>query len=169
MDSSRLVTKNPSARNAVVRVSTFAVPRLDRNPPPPPPMPRPPPSDFCSSTTPIMASTIIRRITITPVCTSVSSLETPSPLATPNVTGAASAPREAANFRHIGSPRLITRSKRLFPAGVSPQCRCDIAAVDGGDIRGGLERQRLGKEGLCHVRRRHLATEQVAAHVFRLR
>ena len=47
--------KEPAARNAVVRVSTLAVPRLDMNPPPPPPIPSPPPSDFCSSTTPIMA------------------------------------------------------------------------------------------------------------------
>ena len=38
-----------------MRVSKFAVPRLDMNPAPPP-MPRPPPSDFCSSTTPIKAS-----------------------------------------------------------------------------------------------------------------
>ena len=32
IDSNRLVTKKPAARNAVVRVSTFAVPRLVRKP-----------------------------------------------------------------------------------------------------------------------------------------
>ncbi len=37
--------RNVAARIAVVRVETFAVPRLDRNPPVEP-IPRPPPSDF---------------------------------------------------------------------------------------------------------------------------
>src|SRR5215470_928169 len=60
---------------AVVRVSTLEVPRLVRNPPPPPPMPRPPPSDFCRSTAPIRASTIIRWITITTVSIASSSLQ----------------------------------------------------------------------------------------------
>ena len=55
--------KKPAARSAVVRVSTFAVPRpvikpLDE-------LTRPPPSDFCNSTTPIMASTSIRWMAIT--------------------------------------------------------------------------------------------------------
>ena len=57
IESTRLVAKKAPARMAVVRVSTLAVPRLDRKPPPPPPpMPSPPPSDFCNRTTPIMVS-----------------------------------------------------------------------------------------------------------------
>src|SRR5262245_46572029 len=70
-DRKRLVAKNSAARIAVERVSTLAVPRLDRKPPPPPPplpMPRPPPSDFWLSTRPTMASTIIRWMRITTVC-----------------------------------------------------------------------------------------------------
>src|SRR5262249_32026946 len=58
-DSSRLVAKNPIARNAVVRVNRFAVPRLDMNPLGDP-TPSPPPSERCSRTTPISAATIIR-------------------------------------------------------------------------------------------------------------
>ena len=59
--------KKPTARNAVVRESRFAVPRLDMKPAPPP-MPRPPPSDFCSSTAPISTATIMRWMTIITVC-----------------------------------------------------------------------------------------------------
>src|SRR5262245_4362182 len=67
-DRSRLMMKKPSARNAVLRVSTFAVPRLDRKPPPPPPpMPSPPPSDFCNRMTPIIAVTTMRRMTMSTV------------------------------------------------------------------------------------------------------
>src|SRR5207253_686008 len=68
IDSTRLVAKNAAARIAVVRVNTLDVPRLVRNPPPPPPMPSPPPSDFCSSTRPIMAETIMRWTTMMTVC-----------------------------------------------------------------------------------------------------
>src|SRR5579862_6030028 len=50
-DSSRLVAKNPAAKNAVVRVSTLAVLRPVINPLVE--LTKPPPSDFCSSTTPI--------------------------------------------------------------------------------------------------------------------
>ena len=60
--------RTAAARIAVVRVSTLAVPRLDRKPPPPPPMPSPPPSDFCSRTRPTMASTIMRWIRMMTVC-----------------------------------------------------------------------------------------------------
>src|SRR5215471_16188151 len=59
IESTRLVAKKVAASTAVVRVSTLAVPRLDRNPPVEP-MPSPPPSDFCNSTTPIMAATTMR-------------------------------------------------------------------------------------------------------------
>src|SRR5215471_7738950 len=67
IESTRLVAKNSAARMAVVRVSTFAVPRLVRKPPPEP-MPRPPPSERCSSTTPIMADTMIRWMMMMNVC-----------------------------------------------------------------------------------------------------
>ena len=50
--------KKPVARTAVARVSAFAVPRLLRNPLVE--LTKPPPSDFCSSTTPIKARTIMR-------------------------------------------------------------------------------------------------------------
>src|ERR1700675_5071636 len=50
-DSNRLVTKKPAARNAVVRVSTFAVPRPVIKPLVE--LTSPPPSDFCNSTTQI--------------------------------------------------------------------------------------------------------------------
>jgi ATP-dependent Clp protease adaptor protein ClpS len=46
-----------------------------------------------------------------------------------------------------------------------PQRRRDVAAIDGGDVGGGLERQRLGQEGLRHILRGDLAAEQVAAHI----
>ena len=59
IDRMRLVRKNRPARIAVVRVSTFAVPRLVMKPPLEP-MPSPPPSERCNSTAPIMASTSIR-------------------------------------------------------------------------------------------------------------
>ena len=57
-DSAKLVTKNPTASNAVVRVRTFAVPRPVMKPLVE--LTSPPPSDFCSSTTPIMATTSMR-------------------------------------------------------------------------------------------------------------
>src|SRR5512135_3798707 len=75
IDSSKLVTKNSAASVQVVVVSTLPVPRLVMNPPPPP-MPRPPPSDFCSSTTPIKASTSIRWITMTTCCIRPKSVHT---------------------------------------------------------------------------------------------
>ena len=59
IESTKLVAKNVAARMAVVRVSTFDVPRLDKNPPVEP-IPSPPPSDFCNRTTPIMAVTTMR-------------------------------------------------------------------------------------------------------------
>src|ERR1700676_1338809 len=58
-DSVRLVTKNAAASAAVVRDKTLAVPRPVMNP-----LlfelTSPPPSDFCNSTTPIMATTSMR-------------------------------------------------------------------------------------------------------------
>lgn len=62
-DRIRLVRKNPAARSAVVRVSTFAVPRPVMKPLVV--LTSPPPSDFCSKTTPIRARTSIRWIAIT--------------------------------------------------------------------------------------------------------
>ncbi len=67
IDSTRLVTKKQPARIPVVRVSILVEPRVVMKPPPPP-MPRPPPSERCSSTSPIMASTIMRWTTIKTVC-----------------------------------------------------------------------------------------------------
>src|SRR5580700_6986977 len=61
-DSNRLVTKKPAARNAVVRVKTFAVPRPVIKPLVE--LTRPPPSDFCSNTTPIRPRTSMRWMTI---------------------------------------------------------------------------------------------------------
>src|SRR5579862_404795 len=61
-DSNRLVTKKPAARNAVVRVSTLAVPRPVMKPEVE--LTSPPPSDFCNSTTPIRPSTSMRWMTI---------------------------------------------------------------------------------------------------------
>src|ERR1700729_2175093 len=61
-DSNRLVTKKPAARNAVVRVSTLAVPRPVMKPLVE--LTSPPPSDFCNSTTPIRARTSMRWMTI---------------------------------------------------------------------------------------------------------
>ena len=55
-------------------------------------------------------------------------------------------------------------SRRLFWR-ASTQRRGDVAAVHGGDIGGGFQRQRLGEKRLRHVGGRHLAAEQVAAHV----
>ena len=67
IDRIKLVAKKSPARIAVARLNTLAVPRLDMNPAPPP-IPRPPPSDRCSSTRPIMTSTIMRWITMMTVC-----------------------------------------------------------------------------------------------------
>src|SRR5580704_3720174 len=61
-DSNRLVTKKPAARNAVVRVSTLAVPRPVMKPEVE--LTSPPPSDFCSNTTPIRPRTSMRWMTI---------------------------------------------------------------------------------------------------------
>src|SRR6202795_1632423 len=61
-DSNRLGTKKPAARNAVVRVSTFAVPRPVIKPLVE--LTSPPPSDFCNSTTPIRPRTSMRWMTI---------------------------------------------------------------------------------------------------------
>src|ERR1700682_4881857 len=61
-DNNRLVTKKPAARNAVVRVSTLAVPRPVMKPLVE--LTSPPPSDFCSSTTPIRPRTSMRWMTI---------------------------------------------------------------------------------------------------------
>src|SRR5580692_11799441 len=61
-DNNRLVTKKPAARNAVVRVKTFAVPRPVMKPEVE--LTSPPPSDFCNSTTPIRPSTSMRWMTI---------------------------------------------------------------------------------------------------------
>src|SRR5579864_4334768 len=61
-DNSRLVAKKPAARNAVVRVKTFAVPRPVKKPLVE--LINPPPSDFCNSTTPIKATTSMRWMTM---------------------------------------------------------------------------------------------------------
>src|ERR1700733_11821604 len=61
-DSARLGRKKPAARNAVVRLKTLAVPRPVIKPLVE--LTNPPPSDFCSSTTPIKARTIMRWMTI---------------------------------------------------------------------------------------------------------
>src|SRR5580700_3032309 len=61
-DNNRLVTKKPAARNAVVRVSTLAVPRPVMKPEVE--LTSPPPSDFCNSTTPIRPRTSMRWMTI---------------------------------------------------------------------------------------------------------
>src|SRR5580704_4404699 len=61
-DNNRLVTKKPAARNAVVRVNTFAVPRPVMKPEVE--LTSPPPSDFCNSTTPIRPRTSMRWMTI---------------------------------------------------------------------------------------------------------
>src|ERR1700722_19118601 len=61
-DNNRLVTKKPAARNAVVRVKTFAVPRPVLKPEVE--LTSPPPSDFCNSTTPIRPRTSMRWMTI---------------------------------------------------------------------------------------------------------
>src|SRR5580700_7613690 len=61
-DNNRLVTKNPAAKNAVVRVKTFAVPRPVMKPEVE--LTSPPPSDFCKSTTPIRPRTSMRWMTI---------------------------------------------------------------------------------------------------------
>src|SRR3984957_15158005 len=61
-DSNRVVTKKPAARNAVVRVKTFAVPRPVMKPEVE--LTSPPPSDFCNSTTPIRPRTSMRWMTI---------------------------------------------------------------------------------------------------------
>src|SRR5674476_1420812 len=106
IDRMRLVTKNRPARTAVARVSKLAVPRLLMNPPPPlPPMPSPPPSDFCSSTTPIKASTNIRWITITTCCIRSQSVQT----------GRSGLPAQTA-LREIyrNSPRSLHDRPRLF-------------------------------------------------------
>src|SRR5580692_6139653 len=61
-DNNRLVTKKPAARNAVVRVNTFAVPRPVMKPLVE--LTSPPPSDFCNSTTAIRPRTSMRWMTI---------------------------------------------------------------------------------------------------------
>ena len=62
MTTSRtLVSMKQPARTAVVRVSTFAVPRpVMKFDMPPPPMPSAPPSLFCIRMTPISATVTIR-------------------------------------------------------------------------------------------------------------
>src|SRR5215472_18356672 len=55
------------------------------------------------------------------------------------------------------------RKIATFPAKGSAQRRRDVAAVDGGHVGGGLERERLRHEGLRDVLGRDLAPEQVAA------
>src|SRR2546421_575959 len=41
----------------------------------------------------------------------------------------------------------------------------NVAAIDGCDVGGGLQRQRMMQEGLCDVLGHNLATQQVADHV----
>jgi hypothetical protein len=47
----------------------------------------------------------------------------------------------------------------------SSQCGGNITAIDGGHIRGGLERQRLGQKCLRHIVGRHFPAKQVPLHV----
>ena len=47
----------------------------------------------------------------------------------------------------------------------SPQRGGDVAAVDGGDIGGGLQRQRLGQERLRDILGRDFPAEQIAPHI----
>ena len=47
----------------------------------------------------------------------------------------------------------------------SAECCGDIAAVDVGDVGGGLERHRMVQKGLRHVLGRHLAAEKIACRV----
>ena len=76
----------------------------------------------------------------------------------PTATGRAMSGVERRRLRMIilpGSAASLSLSER----------RGDVAAIDGGDVGGGLERQRLMQEGLGHVLGRDLAAEQIAGHV----
>src|SRR4029450_13180526 len=106
IDSVRLVRKNSPARIAVARVRTLAVPRLVMKPPVEP-MPRPPPSERCKSTTPIMANTSIRWITMMTCCIYLKSAQIMPPLGSP--------PRRC-SMGHIGIRGVSTRSSGDFPA-----------------------------------------------------
>ncbi len=59
----------------------------------------------------------------------------------------------------------VQASGKLAAPNKSPHRGCDIAAVDGGDVGGGLERQRLVHKRLSHILRRDFAAEQIAAHI----
>ena len=45
--------------------------------------------------------------------------------------------------------------KRRFAKPRSPQRRRNVATVDGGNVGGGFQRQRLGRKGLRYVVGRH--------------
>src|SRR6266536_616563 len=109
IDSTRLVAKNTAASVAVVRVNTLALPRLVMNPPPVLPMPSPPPSERCSRTTPVMASTTMRWITIMTVCIQNPDQSRPA------------APRQRAEVPHIGSGGSLHDPPRHFQPAKPPQ------------------------------------------------
>jgi hypothetical protein len=73
-------------------------------------------------------------------------------------------PRVAMDY---GSPSPSARLPHHRDSSVigSSQCGGDIAAIDGGHIRGGLERQRLGQKCLRHIVGRHFPAKQVPLHV----
>src|SRR5271169_4730542 len=62
-----------------------------------------------------------------------------------------------------GSPDYSLKVRTGGPS--SPQRSGDVAAVDGGDVRGRLERQRVVQKGLGDIVGGHLAAEEVACEV----
>ena len=73
--------------------------------------------------------------------------------------------KDWADFRRRG--REVNRADVAREAAPwrSPHRGCDIAAVDGGDVGRGLQRQRLMHKRLRHILGRHFAAEQIAAHI----
>src|SRR5262249_3657908 len=111
--------KNTAASVAVVRVNTLALPRLVKNPPVPPPMPSPPPSERCSRTTPVMARTTMRWITMMTVCIFQNHDQ--------RQRAAGLAPDFSSPAYR--KPGLSTRSPAAFPLSTEPRC----SRVGGGD------------------------------------
>src|SRR5271168_1979783 len=62
-----------------------------------------------------------------------------------------------------GSPDYSLKVRTGGPS--SPQRSGDVSAVDGGDVRGRLERQRVVQKGLGDIVGGHLAAEEVACEV----
>jgi multidrug efflux pump subunit AcrA (membrane-fusion protein) len=61
-------------------------------------------------------------------------------------------------------PRSILKMPRRQAARLPQRCR-DVTAIDRGDVRGRLQRQRVVHKRLCDIVGRHLAAEQIARHV----